>query len=79
MPFVSFASAHALRARRRTIYAPPELNISAYDNTLIHNNIYYITEKHRKPANFLMVPFHFVWVTCISDTFYDIIGVKKIV
>jgi len=32
LPYVSFASAHALRARKRYIYAPPEL----YNNT--HGN-----------------------------------------
>ena len=42
MPFVSFASAHALRARRRSIYATPELDISAYGNALKRNNCYYI-------------------------------------
>jgi len=41
MLFVSFASTHALRARRRTICAPPELKISAHGNALKHNNFYY--------------------------------------
>jgi len=42
LPFVSFAFAHALRARKRSIYATPELYISAHGNTLRHNNIYCI-------------------------------------
>ncbi len=41
MPFASFASAHALRARMRRIYALPELNIAAYGNALMNNNFYY--------------------------------------
>jgi len=53
MSFVSFASAHALRARRRTIYAPPELNISARGNALKHNNFYCITENYIKLANYI--------------------------
>jgi hypothetical protein len=48
MTIVSFAYAHALRARRHAIYAPPELNISAHGKALINNNLYYITENHIK-------------------------------
>jgi len=41
LPFVVFAFAHALRARRHAIYAPPQLKISAHGNALKRNNFYY--------------------------------------
>ncbi len=58
MPFVSFAFTHALRAQRRTIYAPPELNISAHGKALIYNNFYCITENYIKLANLIKLDLH---------------------
>jgi len=40
LPYVSFASAHALRAQRRYICAPPEFYNNAHGNALKHNNFY---------------------------------------
>ncbi len=48
MLFVGFAYAHALRARRHAIYAPPVLNIEAYGKALMNNNFYCIVENHIK-------------------------------